>query len=89
MPHEISDQSGILTDLPGALSIGNPSGLNDCRIVAHIVDHANESVVEDRQRLEQDVLKRRHGGPPRLMDVLPLLLDLGALFWRDGHRWLR
>ena len=47
--HQIVDQAAILADLPGAPAVGDARRLDDRAVVAHVVDDADEAVVEHRQ----------------------------------------
>ncbi len=53
VPHQVPDQPGIVAGLfrPGA--IADAGGLHDGGVVAHVIDHADQPVVEDRDRLVQ------------------------------------
>ena len=51
--HQVADQPGVLGDAAGSPPIGHPRRLHDRRIVAHVVDHPDEAVVEHWDRLEQ------------------------------------
>ena len=84
MAHEVVDQSGVLAHLLGAGAVGHARGLHDRGVVAHVVDHPDEPVVEDRDRLVQERFHRRDGDPARLVRGLALGLDLGPL--RLGDR---
>ena len=55
------------------------------RVVAHIVDHPHEAVIEHGQRLVKDLLQRRHGRPSRRNRIAALLIDFVALLWRERH----
>jgi len=62
MAQQVADEAGILADPARAGAVRDPSRLHDRGIVAHVVHHAHEAVVEHRQRGEQHRLQRRHGG---------------------------
>ncbi len=62
VPHEIVDEAAILADLLGAAAVAHPRGLHDGGIVAHVVDDADEAVIEHGQRLVEDFLQRRGDG---------------------------
>ncbi len=76
---QIVDQAGIAARLLGALAVGDARRLHHRRIVAHVVDHANEAVIEHRQRLVEDFLQRRHGDAPGRRPGLALVAHLGLL----------
>ena len=61
--HQVADQSGILLYPLGAAAIGDPGRLHDGVVISHVVDDADEAVIEDRNGLIQQGLERRHGGP--------------------------
>ena len=63
--HQVVDQAAVVADLLGAAAVGDPRRLHDGGVVAHIVDDADEAVVEHRDRLVEQLLERRHGGAPR------------------------
>src|SRR6516162_1693321 len=82
MTHEIVDEAAILAHLAGATAVGDSGRLDDGPVIAHIVDHPHESVIEHRQRCVEDILQRRYrctpGGMRRaseLGDLLVLLLS--------------
>ena len=83
MPHEVADQSTILVHLARAAAVGDARRLHDGRVVAHVVDHAHEAVVEHRQDVEENVLERWHGRPPRLVHERARGCDLVARLIRD------
>ena len=62
VPHQIADQTTILTHLFCALSIGHTGGLNDRFIGAHIIDDTHETVIEYRQRHAQNLIERLDTG---------------------------
>lgn len=45
--HEVADQALIVLDMFGAGAVGDAGGLHDGGVVAHVVDDADEAVVED------------------------------------------
>ena len=49
--HQVVDQAAVVADLLGAAAVGHPRRLHDRGVVAHVVDDADEAVVEDRERL--------------------------------------
>ena len=61
VPHQVADQSFVVADRFRALAVGDPGRLHHGRVVPHVVDHADEAVVEHGQRLEQEGLHRRDG----------------------------
>jgi hypothetical protein len=52
VPHEIVDQPAILADLLGAAAVADPCRLHHRGVVAHVVDDADETVIEHRDRLK-------------------------------------
>ena len=86
--HEVVDQPGVVASLARALAIRDASRLDHRRVVAHVIDDADEAVVKDRDRLEKDFLQGRHGGAPGLVAIRPLGRDLGFLFGAQSHRWV-
>src|SRR5579859_2778074 len=85
MPHEVVDEPGVLADLLGPGAVRHARRLHDRGVVAHVVDDPDEPVIEDRDRLVEKRLHRRHGRPTGLVRGLPLGLDLGLLRLRDGR----
>ena len=77
--HQIPDQSCILRDPPCALTVGDPRRLHDRSIVTHVVDDADEAVIQDRDRAIEDFLERLDGGSASDMVLSALSLDLGKL----------
>ena len=47
---QIVDEPGVIAALLGAFSVGDACGLYDRRVVAHVVDDADEAMIEDRDR---------------------------------------
>ena len=66
MPHQIADEPAILVQLLGPTAVGDAGRLHHGRIVAHVIDDADEAMIEHRQRLEQQRLQGGNGGTPRL-----------------------
>ena len=85
MAHQIVDEALVLAHLAGAAAIGDPGRLDDGAVVAHVVDHPDESVVEHRQRGIEDLLQFRHGGAPGGGRHGPELGDFPLLFLLAGH----
>ena len=85
VPHQIGDQGLVLGDLLGAAPVGDTSGLHHGTIVAHIIDHTHKTVIEQRSRLIENILKLLDGGAPGLGVLRPGLIDLGLLFRRHWH----
>ena len=83
--HEVVNQSCVVACSPGPSSVGHPCGLHNCGVIAHVVDDSNETMVENRHGLVEDVFHSRDGRPARLEDFSALLVDLGLLFGRECH----
>jgi hypothetical protein len=79
VPQQVMDQPGIAAGLLGALAVGHPRRLHDGAIVAHVVDHAHEAVVEHRDRLVEDLFEPRRRGPAGLIAGVAKLPDFGLL----------
>jgi hypothetical protein len=62
--HEVIDQAAVVRDALGAAAIGDARCLYDGGIVAHVVDHPDEALIEHRQRLVQKILERRDRSAP-------------------------
>jgi len=75
--HEIADQAPILAHLLGAAPVGDARRLHHGAVVAHVVHHADEPMVEHRKRQVQDLLHRRDRGPAGLAGLGAQGLDVG------------
>src|SRR5690606_1064348 len=80
VPHQIADETTILLHALGTTAIGNAGRLDDSRIVAHIVDDPDETMIQNRQRAVENLFQGRYrrtaggGGPgTKLLHFLPLL----------------
>ena len=60
MPHEVADQAAVLVDPLRARAIGDARGLHDRLVRAHVIHDAHQAVVQDADRLAQDLVERRH-----------------------------
>src|SRR5216117_1117258 len=76
MAHEISDESPILVDLLGSLSIGNSSGLNNRFVRTQIINHSDKSIVQHFKRDTQDLIQS--------FDLHPIDFA-GSGYW-SGHQ---
>jgi hypothetical protein len=85
VPHQVADQALVGRHLLGALAVGHPCRLNHGGIVAHVVDHPDEPLIEDGQGLEQQLLDRRHDGPARRLLGGAKLGDFGQGIGGQGH----
>src|SRR5262245_48753298 len=85
VPHEIVDQPAVLADLLGAAAVAHARGLHDGGIVAHVVDHSDEAVIEHRQDLEQDLLQGGSDRPQRGLRAAARLVDFSLLVGGEGH----
>jgi hypothetical protein len=88
MPHEIVDETAILADLLGAAAVAHPCGLHHGGIVAHVVDDADEAVIEHGQRLVENLLQRRGDGTQGRLGTGSGLVDFSLLVAREGHRFV-
>jgi hypothetical protein len=61
--HEIPDQTTVIAYGFGALSVGDPGGLYDRVVVAHVINKAYKAVVQYREGLAQDLLQFGHTNP--------------------------
>ncbi len=84
--HQVADQPGILGHPPGAAPVGDPRGLDDGAVVAHVVNDPQEAVVQHRQWLKEQRLQGRYAGPQGLRGPAPRGLDLLALLLGQPHR---
>ena len=85
VPHEVADQAAILVRRPGAAAVGDARGLHDGGVVAHVVDHPDEAVVEHRDRLEEHGFQRRHDRAAGAALGGAGGLDLPLLLGRQRH----
>jgi hypothetical protein len=82
---QVADQPAVVSRRLRPAAIADPRRLHDGRVVAHIVDHAHETVIEHRDRLEQPLLQPRRDGATGGRGVGARLCDLGLLFGRQRH----
>ena len=85
VPQQVIDQPGIVGDFFGAAPVRNPGRLNNGRIVAHIIDHPDKAVIENRHRLVQYLFEGGDGGAPCLAGLVPGGGDLGFLVVGQLH----
>src|SRR6516164_964260 len=85
--HQIIDETLVLARPSGAAAIGNPRRLHDL-VVAHVIDYADEAVIEHRYRLVQRLFQCRHGGAPCRPGLAALARDLILLLPREPHTFL-
>ena len=85
MAHQIIDQPAIFGNFLGATAVGNPGRLNDRTVVAHIVDHAEKSVIQHRNRCVHQRLEGSRGGAKGWTRSRAGLSDFGFLFGRQVH----
>ena len=85
MPHQILDEAAVLVHALGALAVGDACRLHHRRIVAHVIDDADEAVVEHGNRRVENLLERRHGGAARGLRRVGERIDLGLLFGGERH----
>ena len=79
--HQVADEAGVVAGGLRAGAVGDAGGLDDGGVVAHVVDDADETVVEDGDGLAEAGLERRgrwRGGWGRRCGGG----DLGLLFRR-------
>jgi hypothetical protein len=48
MSHQVSNQSAVVPDGLRPLAVGDACGLDDCRIITHVIDQRHESVGKNR-----------------------------------------
>ena len=84
--HQVADQAGVLGHPPRAAAIRHPRRLHDRRIVAHVVDHPDEAVIQHRNRLEQHRFQRGDGGACGRRPLGAGGVDLGFLLVGQAHR---
>jgi hypothetical protein len=62
VPQQVSNEGTIFLDFFRSGAVGHPCGLDNRGIVSHIVNQANESVIENRKTAPQDFVKCRDVG---------------------------
>ena len=67
------------------LAVGDPRRLHDGRVVAHVVHHAHEAVVEDGQRLIEDLFEGRDRRAQCRTRRGPERVHFCLLFGGEGH----
>src|SRR5690625_1307029 len=85
MAHQVADQPAVFLHPLGASAVGDASRLDDRCIVTHVVDDANEAMIENRQRRVEDFLQRRHARTPCCVGLGTQPLYLILLFRGQGH----
>ncbi len=60
MPHQISNQTAILVNFFGALSIRYPRCLNDGLISTHVIYHTNKPIIENFKWLTENFFHGLH-----------------------------
>ena len=80
MAEQVTDEPTILRGLPRALPVGNAGCLHDRPVIAHIVDDANEAIIENGEGPAENFLDSPHCGA---INALGLLGQGGAS--RRGH----
>ena len=85
VPHQVVDQPRVVLHPLGALAVRYARRLDDGGVVAHVVDHPDETVVEHGNRLVEDLLERRDGGPPGFLPFRPEAVDLRPLLGAQLH----
>ena len=61
--HQVADEPTVVAQLGGAAPVRHPRRLHDGTVVAHVVNDADEAVIEHRGRLEQHLFEGRHRRP--------------------------
>ncbi len=83
--HEVADQAAVVAGLAGAGAVGHAGRLHDGRVVAHVVHHAHEAVVERGQRLVKPLLQSLGYGPQGGPRGGAAGVDLGLVFGAQRH----
>ena len=79
---QVADQPGIVAHGFRAPAVGHTRGLNDRGVVAHIVDHPDETVIEHRKGGVEHLFQPRSNDAPRPGHAGARLFDLGDLVGR-------
>ena len=82
---QIADQPPVGGHLPGPLAVGDPGRLHDGRVVAHVVDHPDEAVIEHRHRRIEQLLEAGDRDPAGLGRGGAGVVDFRLLFGRQFH----
>ena len=83
--HEIADQPLVVRDRFRTLAIGDAGGLHDGAVIAHVVDHPHEAVVEHLVGGVEMALHPLGDGAQGRPRLAALGGDLGLLFGGEGH----
>jgi len=89
VPHQVADQALVVLDVLGPGAVADAGGLDDGRVVAHVVDDADEAVVEDGMGAVEMGLHPFADGAEGGAGIGPGGLDLGGLVGGEGHRGLQ
>jgi hypothetical protein len=54
MPHEIANEATVPEDVLGTCPVRDTRGLHNRSVGAHVVDQANESVVQNAERVAEN-----------------------------------
>ena len=61
VPEEVADQGAVLGGLLGAVAVGDPGGLDDGGVASHVVDDADEPVMEHGEGTAEDFVQGWNG----------------------------
>ena len=86
VPHQVADQPGILADPARAAAVDDPRRLHDGRVVAHVVDDADEAVIEHRHGVVEHAPPAPARWRARVAAVCARALDFGLLVGGERHR---
>jgi len=85
VPHQIADQPFVVLDRFGALAIAHPRGLTDRRIIAHIVDHTDKTVIQHLMGEVQVLFHPLGHSAERRRRLRAEFVNFGLLFGCYGH----
>ncbi len=87
--HQVADQPFVVLHRFGAFAVGHARRLTDRGIVAHIVDDADEAVVEHVVGFVKVPFHPFGHRAQRGFGIAAQCVDFGLLVWGDGHVFLR
>ena len=85
VPHEVADQAFVVLHRFGAFAVGHAGGVGDCSVVAHVINDADEPVIEDLVRGIEVLFHARGNHAAGGCGLGALIINVGLLFWGNGH----
>merc|ERR1711965_339209 len=84
--HQIPDQTLVILHGFGTLTIADTRRLTDRRIISHIIDYADKTMIQNRDRIIQMGFHTLAHRTQRLPWRRAQGVDFGLLVWGQGHR---